>query len=74
MSTSWDGDREEYDTVPLYVLWNAPGLYYLTVIFPGKSYTLTVLLVRRIFSMRYDRKMESYFLEQGANVKSRIFC
>ena len=49
MSTSWDGDREEYDTVPLYVLWNAPGLYYLTVIFPGKSYTLTVLLVRRIF-------------------------
>lgn len=49
MSTSWDGDREEYDSVPLYVLWNAPGLYYLTVIFPGKSYTLTVLLVRRIF-------------------------
>lgn len=25
VSTSWDGDREEYDMVPLYVLWNAPG-------------------------------------------------
>lgn len=25
VSTSWDGDREEYDTVPLYVLWNAPA-------------------------------------------------
>ena len=25
MSTSWDGDREEFDTVPLYILWNAPG-------------------------------------------------
>ena len=28
MSTSWDGDREEYDMVPLYVLWNAPGGCY----------------------------------------------
>jgi len=25
VSTSWDGDREEYDMVPLYVLWNAPA-------------------------------------------------
>lgn len=25
VSTSWDGEREEYDMVPLYVLWNAPG-------------------------------------------------
>ena len=31
MSTSWDGDREEYDTVPLYVLWNAPGGCYGSV-------------------------------------------
>ena len=30
MSTSWDGDREEYDMVPLYVLWNAPGGCYDT--------------------------------------------
>lgn len=25
VSTSWDGEREEYHMVPLYVLWNAPG-------------------------------------------------
>lgn len=25
VSTSWDGEREEYDMVPLYVLWNAPA-------------------------------------------------
>lgn len=25
VSTSWDGEREEHDVVPLYILWNAPA-------------------------------------------------
>ena len=25
VSTSWDGDKPEFDMVPLYMLWNAPG-------------------------------------------------